>query len=273
MSLARLTQLKDRLSIEDDSEDEALRQIMASAASIMERQCNRYFGRLISNVETANSLTTITCIGHELEDGDTVRISGFGVAGLNADHEVTVVDENSFTVAEVADANGSGSGFLRRHFIVEKPTGDDDTIFLDPRPVAAIIEVKEAESRKSGNWGDALAATKYHLPTGRGGVSSDGALIRVGSNWPKPKEGKLYNYRVLPSGAKVTFVAGSKSIPPAITNALITLTGTIRRDQSEESLKSESYEDYSYSRFSSAELAELPGSVQNVILQHRYPTI
>lgn len=98
----------------DEPDAPTLNNANGSLISVLDAVLINGFGlKSVTSITVASGLATVTCAGHQFTGriGRKVQIAGASPTALNGNHDVTVVDANTFTYPTTA-ANGAATGTI-----------------------------------------------------------------------------------------------------------------------------------------------------------------
>lgn len=243
--LTTLDTLKTALGVSGSSEDAALTQYLAEASALARTLSGQFIGGLISTATVANP-TSITSIGHGLQTGDTIVISGSNsTPTIDGERVVTRTGRDTFTIPVEVTVAGTAGSYAK--VVTEYYSGDGtDKLILRQRPVQAVGSVYVDADGYFGEGEDAFpastlltAGSDYCLVrdqhTAAAEKSKVGMLLRIGGVWPditRHARGLLSGERVSGRGnIKVTSTVGWANVPEPTQMAVHMLVGMMRATQ------------------------------------------
>lgn len=283
MSLTTLAALKVDLGISGSTEDTRLTSLLRNVCGIVRGYTGRYLGGVIAAASVANP-TVITAIGHGLESGTTITVSGSNsTPTIDGDRVVTVIDRDTFSVPVNVTVAGTAGYYALKLTEFYAGNGTPD-LMLRESPVQAIASIYEDADAYWGYASDAFAAgdlltagEDYALQRDNGlgtAISKTGLVKRIGAAWPNASErlsgllasGPMPGY----GNIKVTYTAGYTPVPADIVSAVHQLVAEHRRtSDAGGAMKAESLDYYSYEKMDQAEQAKAIGSVKSILARYK----
>jgi hypothetical protein len=287
MAICTISDIKSETSyVDNGATDDQLRSMLGGLCEALEGLLNRNFPHVIESYSVDESANTVTFISpqHGLSIGDEVWITSLGgESPIENLQTVTAVESfHSFSIAysgTLAQLEAISVYTIRKIRNDSMPTYGHNSIFLDPRPVANVLSVSIGNE---SNEATLLEATDYMLAETTGGISESGELYRIGKMWPKLQTRRQtilrrgdvpMPRRAMPAGARVKWVVGEAFPIPALANAMITLCIQYPKANEIQGFASVSYDYYSVSRISSAEIGKIFVEAEHMLKQYRLPLI
>lgn len=267
-----LTLSEAKAAIGGSPTDEEAINLAAGVSDALRAACNRVFPSVIESVAaTTGSLVTVTSYHHGLVPGDRIRVNtrggGSGIDLLDATVGSGGLTRDKFEV----DANVSAfdpvlsGGLTFRKVITEvMRTCGQTSVFVQWRPLESILGVSLINSE--GTW-DAVAEADYAVPDLTSSLSMTGEVELLRRSFPTGTNGRKCH----PTGAKIVYVSGDRYISPSLLYAMKGLLEAAERRRRIAGFQSESYDYYSYSRLSAAEVGQLFGEADRIIAELRIP--
>lgn len=286
MAICTLADLKaDPTYVADGSTDDQLRTLLGSLTDLMEEVLNRGLTHAVESisVDEINDTATLIVAGHGFAEGDEVDITTrAGNSPIEGQQVITsVVDEHQFKIAFTgtsADLAEHPEYTARRVLLQRVNTHGSHSLFIDPRPVAEVLEVSIGDTE---NDSELLDASEYFLAEIHRGVSYTGELFRSNQEWPKiytrtPTvlwKNKPQPRIPMPSGVRIKYIVGEPFVPQALVTALVKTAIATPKRQEIEGFGSVSYDYYSVSRISSTEIGQLFGESEYILKKFRLPVM
>jgi hypothetical protein len=144
----------------------------------------------VSSITIAAGVATVSCTGHQFTTGRRVQIAGASISALNDNHEISVVDANTFTFQTTASGAVSGTITAKRPSLgwSKSFTGTNTAMYERPSAQATDMLLRVEDIAASVYYARAFgveSASAVSIYTGQFPTQTqfpDGLLISKGGN-------------------------------------------------------------------------------------------
>lgn len=277
MAAIRLEEFRLRTGITESQLARNLAVAKLSTASwIASNLASRTWGHAIESAVASGGDVHLKVYRHNLPASGKVWVSGLGVVGLTGAVSYTSLDVDTIRVASVTLASTiEGKGWLSPQFIVDESVLER-MIRVTKTPVAAIEEIRLRDSDWASNGafpsGSIISSSDYYAPMD-GQESWAGEIelstaVRTTEYQRRPGMVKPVKVRSRRT-ARVVYYAGCVSgVPDDVADAIAAICKEMATDPLG-AFASESYDYYSYSKLSAAEIRSYPIGAVATLLRYR----
>lgn len=262
------------------SETAALKHLLRRGSALIRAYCRRWHGAAIESNSVA-AATVVTCYGHGLQSGDIINVFGSNsTPTIDGERTVTVLTEDTFTVAVTVTAAGTTGQFSKR--IDEYLDGDGgDVLQLPQRPVRSVSSIWVDPTGFYGQGANAFAdstlltaGTDYVLQMQSADQSMTGTVLRLNGSWPSTRQqvGLVSVSSPSRGSIKVRYFTGWKVLPSELQLAAeLVVADLYRTAASGAAMASESLDYYSYTRLTADEEAKALHSAKSLLARQVSP--
>lgn len=283
MAITTLTDVKSHAGETGTTNDTLYSFAIRSASDRLLKYLGTVIPQAISGI-SKTSPAVVTCIGHGLQDGDTIVISNSD-SGVSIDGEQTAayLTEDTFSVAVDNSSGDEGENGIFVKKVTQYYNGNNQSAFqLKHRPVRSVSALYFDADGYYGQGTDAFssddlltAGTDYYLDIDQDdGTSRSGMVWKASGTWygrVRSYQGMLLGRTVDGTGnIKATYTPGFLTIPYPVRAAVNRMAISVfAKRASSGTFKTESLDFYSYTRMTAEEEAHELDSVKSLVAPYK----
>jgi len=221
-----LSQLKQELGIKpvDSGNDPWLQTIIRQVVARIRQETSRGIAWACDSVSIVSSKPRLRVIGHGWRTGQVVKVVGSGITALDAQHTITVIDQDTIQVDASASALEQVDFTVHPRVIRDIIPFRNDRIWV-PEQGTPCLEISEVADNTGQNEWTALAADDWFAPKVKGEQVVE--VLRKNGTFKVPIEIRRGQFGLRARGAtetvRLTLFEGADIPPSEVTLAAISL--------------------------------------------------